>query len=348
MTQRHRVLIVGTGSIGERHLRCFLATGRADVAFVENNPARAGTIAKRYTHARQQTDVDAAIASGVDVAVIATPAPLHVPLATRFADANVAVLIEKPLAVTLDGVERLIQIVRERGVVAGVAYVYRSHPVLSEMRAAIDAGEIGEPLEIVAIGGQHFPTYRPAYKQTYYASHASGGGAVQDALTHTINLAEWMVGPIDRVVADVACQVLETVDVEDTTHVLARHGAVMANYSLNQHQAPNEFTFSVIGRGGVARYESHLDRWRHMQRPETPWIDHPPARPIERDDWFMRQAQLFLDAVERKREPLCTIEQAGATLRVNLAILESARSHRWIDLPEVADDSCRRQERSSC
>src|SRR5688500_1284934 len=124
MNQRHRVLIVGTGSIGERHLRCFLATGRADVAFVESNPMLARTIADRYPGVAQHNDVDAAIAAGFDVAVIATPAPLHVPLAMRLADARVAVLIEKPLAVTLDGVEQLMQVVQERGVVAGVAYVY--------------------------------------------------------------------------------------------------------------------------------------------------------------------------------------------------------------------------------
>ena len=71
------------------------------------------------------------------MAVIATPAPLHVPLATRLVEAGVHVLIEKPLGTSLDGVERLGQMVRERGVTAAVGYVYRCHPLLSAMRQAI-------------------------------------------------------------------------------------------------------------------------------------------------------------------------------------------------------------------
>ena len=51
---------------------------------------------------------------------------------------------------------------------------------------------------------------------------------------------------VERVVADAAHQVLEGVTVEDTVHLLARHGSVMASYSLNQHQAPNEITITVV------------------------------------------------------------------------------------------------------
>ena len=57
-------------------------------------------------------------------------------------------------------------------------------------------------------------------------------------LTHLVNLAEWIVGPADRVLADASHQVLEGVDVEDTVHLLSRHGPVMAAFALNQHQGP--------------------------------------------------------------------------------------------------------------
>ena len=48
MTLPHSVLIAGVGSIGERHLRCFQSTGRAEVSFVEVNPSLLATIAERY------------------------------------------------------------------------------------------------------------------------------------------------------------------------------------------------------------------------------------------------------------------------------------------------------------
>jgi predicted dehydrogenase len=199
------------------------------------------------------------------------------------------------------------------------------------MRNAIRSGEFGRPLQLVAVAGQHFPTYRPAYRETYYGSHASGGGAVQDALTHVINAGEWLVGPVTRLTADVAHLALPGVDVEDTANVLARHGETIANYSLNQHQAPNETTITVLCERGAARFEVHGCRWRSMTEPGGQWTDHH-FGPLERDELFTRQANAFLDAVERKSSPLCNLDEGVSTLSANIAILESARSGAWQEI----------------
>ena len=89
------------------------------------------------------------------------------------------------------------------------------------------ANRFGRPVQLTVTAGQHFPTFRPAYKNIYYADRVQGGGAIQDAMTHYLNAGEWLLGPIDRIVADAAHQVLEGVAVEDTVHCLARHGAAM-------------------------------------------------------------------------------------------------------------------------
>src|SRR5579872_6419572 len=133
---KHRIVVVGAGSIGERHIRCFLATGRADVEFVETKAALAAEISERYG-VKRHTDLDAALGTQPSAAVIATPAPLHVAQATRFAEAGVSILIEKPLSVSLDGVERLRTAATERNVTVGVAYVYRAYPMFASLRDAI-------------------------------------------------------------------------------------------------------------------------------------------------------------------------------------------------------------------
>src|SRR4029077_9536877 len=114
-----------------------------------------------------------------------------------------------------------------RGLTAGVAYPYRAHPAVAAMRAAITTGRFGQPLEVIVVAGQHFPTYRPAYRDIYYRDRAAGGGAIQDALTHLINAVEWIVGPTTSVVADAERLKLDGVTVEDTAHVLARNGDVL-------------------------------------------------------------------------------------------------------------------------
>jgi predicted dehydrogenase len=188
-------------------------------------------------------------------------------------------------------------------------------------------------VELVAVCGQHFPFYRPAFRQTYYAAHASGGGAIQDALTHIINVGQWLVGDIDRVVADAERCVLEGVNVEDTVHVLARHGRLPASYALNQHQPPNETTITVLCEHGAARFEMHACRWREMIQPGGEWIDHA-HQPLERDELFTRQANAFLDAVEHNTDPACTLREGLETLHANRAILASVASGRWEPLAE--------------
>ncbi len=323
----HKLLVVGVGSIGERHLRCFLTTGRVEAVFVEVNPTLRQTIAERYG-VPGFASLEEALATHPTLAVVAVPAHLHIEIATQLAERGLHLLIEKPLSTSTTGVERLQQIVRERNLTAGVAYVYRSHPLLTAMRAAIQEGRFGKPVELIAVSGQHFPTYRPAYRQIYYKDRATGGGAIQDALTHVMNAGEWLLGPVERLVADAAHQVLEGVTVEDTVHLLARHGGVMASYSLNQHQAPNEFTLTIICERGAIRWESHLNRLSSMMATGGEWHEDR-ITPLERDTLFVRQANQFLTAVEEGTAPACPLQDGLQTLRVNLAALASADGAGW-------------------
>ncbi len=338
-TPIHHVLVVGVGSIGERHVRCFLATGRARVSICEINPTLRTEVAKRYRIEHDFADLDEALrhsydghsydGHSYDAAIIAVPAHRHIPIARQAAEAGLDLLIVKPLSVTLDGIDRLQQAIADQGRVAAVAYVYRAHPALASMREAIASGRWGSPVELVAVAGQHFPTYRPAYREIYYRDRATGGGAIQDALTHLLNAGEWLVGPIERVVADAAHQVLPGVEVEDTVHLLARQGAVLSSYALNQHQGPNENSITVICLHGTVRFEYHRHRWRWLT--DGDWQEQPQVE-LERDTLFIRQAESFLDAIGQRAKPLCSLEEGVQTLRVNLAALESVEQKRWVEV----------------
>jgi len=323
-----RVLVVGVGSIGERHVRCFCQTGRAEISICEPDDRLRGEVAERYAIRTAVRGLDEVMSDPPDAAVICTPAQLHVPLALRLADAGVHLLIEKPLSTSLDGVERLKELAAVRGLTVAVAYVQRMQPVLRAMREAVQSGRFGQPLELIAVSGQHFPHYRPAYREIYYRDRATGGGAVQDALTHAMNAGQWLVGPVTELAADCAHLALAGVEVEDTVHVIARHGSLLASYSLNQHQAANEFTLTVVCRHGAARLELHRQRWRWITEPETPWHDESfPA--VERDAVFVRQADMFLDAVAHGSPVACSLDEAEHALRVNRAILQAAETRTW-------------------
>jgi predicted dehydrogenase len=334
---KHRVLIVGVGSIGERHVRCFMQTGRARVGIVEPKTSICTAVAKRC--GVEDEDTYGSLANAIhdhswDTAIICTPAHTHIQLAEQCLDASLPILIEKPLAITAREVDALM--LRSNPSQIGVAYVYRAHPALSDMRQAIQERRFGRPVQLIANCGQHFPTYRPAYASTYYAQHTTGGGAVQDALTHIFNAAEWLVGPITRIAVDAQHLVLPNVEVEDTVHALARHNIVMASYTLNQHQSPNEMTITVVCELGTARFEMHHSRWRSQTDPQGAWTDHN-VTIDSRDTLFEQQAEAWLSTVEGTTTPLCSLEEGFQTLAVNEAALWSAdNDSTWRDITALS------------
>lgn len=327
MTTRHRALIIGAGSIGERHIRCFLATERAEVAICEPNPSIRNSIRDRYVISQSFESLDEALSESFDLAIVATPAPLHIRQASLLVEKGIRPLIEKPLSLSLEGIQELDRTATSRGLVAGVAYPYRAHPAFAAMRDAIDSGRFGKPLEVIVVAGQHFPTYRPAYRDIYYRDRATGGGAIQDALTHLINAVEWIVGPTTSVVADAAHLRLEGVTVEDTVHVLARNSDVATSYVLNQHQPANELTITVICERGQVRFEGHRAKWSWITEVDGAWREESVS--LDRDTLFRRQAEAFLDTVEARRTPLCSINEGCATVETVLGILASLESRRW-------------------
>jgi predicted dehydrogenase len=342
MSRTIRILVVGVGSIGERHARCFLqasATLRAGtspssdsanvaLSLCDSRHDLLESMKQRYSVGFACTDFKVALASKPDAVVICTPAHLHIPMAIQAIEAGAHVLIEKPLSTSFDGVDRLLQLVESSRKVAAVAYVYRAHPALQVMRSWIQAGRFGRPLTIIAQSGQHFPLYRPAYREIYYRDRATGGGAVQDAMTHLLNAGEWLVGPVTSLASDLDHQSLEGVTVEDTVHVLSRQGNVMGCYSLNQHQAPNETSITVVCEKGTARFDFHHHRWRWITQPGSDWHEEPAAT-IDRDTLFIAQAQSFLNSIENETLPLCTLTEAAQSLAVNRTILTAAVTKRW-------------------
>ncbi len=328
MTKRPRLLVVGGGSIGERHVRCFQQTQRVDVAICESNPTVRAAVVQRCGLVESYDDFGVALDSKPDIVVICTPAHLHISMAADSIEFGRAVLIEKPLSVTLQGAENLLALSQACQATVGVAYVYRAHPALQAMREALASGRFGAAVQVVAVFGQNFPFYRPAYREIYYRDRSTGGGAIQDALTHVINAAQWLVGPVTEVIADAEHLVLDGVTVEDTVHLMARHSKVLANYSLNQHQSVNEGTLTVICERGMVRYETHHGRWSWADHPEAPWHIEP-TEPLQRDELFRRQADAFLDAAEGKTPPLCSLQEGLQTLRVNVAALRSLETRRW-------------------
>src|SRR5690606_2281647 len=97
MSTKHRILVVGVGSIGERHTRCFLATERTEVGICEPSDALRQRVADEYPVCGSYASLDEALQQSWTSAVIASPAHTHMPLARQVAQEGIAPFIEKPL-----------------------------------------------------------------------------------------------------------------------------------------------------------------------------------------------------------------------------------------------------------
>src|SRR5262245_56044134 len=99
------LLIVGCGSIGERHLRCFQKTGRCRVSACDANAALLQRVANEYAAAPHASLESAFASEKFDALVICTPAHTHLAIARHGAECGAALFIEKPLSVSLNGIE---------------------------------------------------------------------------------------------------------------------------------------------------------------------------------------------------------------------------------------------------
>jgi predicted dehydrogenase len=318
------ILVVGGGSIGERHLRCFQDIGCA-VALCDSNAARLADVATRYSVSRRFSSVEQAARKNWYGVVIATPANLHAAHAAALVKSTEAILIEKPLCLSVEDAERLRSLTAGKSIQVG--YVLRHHPATQHVRLLLAEGVIGNLHQITITAGQNFPSLRPAYRDIYYNRHETGGGAVQDAATHLFDLVDYLAGSLDWVFADYAHQELDGVDVEDTVHVVGRccNGRVLASLSLNQFMPPNETHVQLNGARGSLAIRFHEHRAGIFMLGDSDWTWTEPLI-AERDDLFRAQAQNFISSIVRQELPNCMFDDGLRALIVNLAVLRSGRS----------------------
>ncbi len=333
----HRILIVGSGGIGKRHIRGFQATKRAQLSIVEPDDDRRHQAQEEYGIQTGYRRLEDAPLAELDAAVIAAPASAHIPLALACTAAKLPFLVEKPLAIAMDGVDELCAKVAAAGLVARIGYVRRAAPETQYIRQAIERGEIGEvKLSYINIS-QDYPHYRPDYREIYYARRDMGGGAILDCASHPIDLAMWFLGPICEVAAMYDHMALEGVEVEDTILLTLRTTrGCMAQININQFQKPNTATVEVIGTRGNLLFDGVNRTLKLGTNDSGSWKQIPfthDAGGVQPGDLlFKMQAEAFLDAVEGKADCLATIPEGRDNLRVAIAARDSFDTKRIIQL----------------
>ena len=316
-------LIIGVGSIGERHLRNLLRIDGVSCSIAEINATMREKIASEYSVQQTYADYRDADLSTFDGVVICVPANLHIPIAIDVVKAGTHVLTEKPLAMSFNGIDELKRLRDKKGVVVSVAFTLRSDPLMGELKQLIDTSPLGKIRLVNFYAGHHWPTGRKDFPPAYAQNRNTGGGAIPDHLVHVINFMEWSFGSLDQVSARHWRLGLEDVATEDTAFVTMQFASgVIVQLGLCVFQLDNYQRLHVIADGGTCQLRGDCDTLEIFDGDQGNWRSGEAQR-IDRDDVFVLQAKHFIECINGSATPRCTVEQGEQTLRTVLAAIES-------------------------
>ena len=323
--QIKRLLVVGYGSIGQRHLRIARSL-LPDAEILVLRHKVYGTIPD-FADGCLNT-IQEAIAFDPQAAVIANPSTLHMPAALPLAERGVHLLIEKPLANMSSSVHDLLGIGKRQDVVLLTGYNLRFSPSLQRFRSEVQSGRIDKIISVRCEIGQYLPSWRPDsdYRKGVSASRVLGGGVLLE-LSHEIDYLRWIFGEIVAVNAVLAHQSSLEIDVEDTAHLVlkfstkANTNALVANLNMDFVRHDTTRFCMAIGESGSIRWNALTGEVDYFAQGSSNWktlFAHVP----QRDESYIAEWSHFIDCVQNGTKPLIT---GGDGLAV-LKIIEAARA----------------------
>ena len=197
-----RVAVIGTGGVAQQnHIPGLRLHPEAEiVALCDANPQVLAKAVEVSGVSRTYADWNDVIAADdVDAVVICTPNNLHAPIAIAAAAAGKHVMSEKPIGLNYAETERMAAAVEAAGVVNETAFTYRFVPAMRYMRHLVEQGAVGKPYHFRVNRLQDWGDRAVGWRQV---KALAGSGELGDMLSHRIDYAHYLIGPIARVVGE--------------------------------------------------------------------------------------------------------------------------------------------------
>jgi len=328
-----RALLVGYGSIGQRHLRNLRSlTGECSITVWRHARSMAADECLSGANAVVYSESDA-VETHPDIAIIASPAPMHLHAALGLARAGVHLLIEKPLSNSLTDIKQLIEVVRQRGLVVMMGYNLRFYEPLRQARALLREGCIGQVLSFRVEVGHYLPEWRTGdYRQSVTARSELGGGVVLE-LSHELEYVEWLLGPVKSVWACMAKLSALEINVEDTAEIMLEcENGVLGSIHLDMIQSPKVRRCHVVGSDGVLDLDLITHHLRCFSRKRGCWSEISGPQPLDLNETYLSELKYFLECVGRRTEPEVTLKHGHRVLQIALAVKESSCTKRVVAL----------------
>ncbi len=335
--------IIGTGAISAQHTAALRATiGARLVAVTDIIPERAQSFGEAQD-VDWTTSVDELIGrKDINVINICTPSGTHPELALKAIAAGKHVIVEKPMALTLEDADRVIDAAREAKVKLAVISQRRFEIPVRRLKQAIEEGLLGR----VVLGNAHIIFYR---SEDYYSLSdwrgtwaMDGGGALMNQGIHTIDLLNWLVGPVESVKA-YTDTLAHNIEVEDVASAALRFASgALGTIQGTTAAYPGLFSrLEVMGdKGSVILQDSDVVFWSLTERiklfPEEltgPRVGSGAASPgAISSAGHHAQFEDMIRAIREDREPMIGGQEARKAIEIILAVYESARTGETVTI----------------
>lgn len=334
-----KVLIVGYGSIGRRHMqtvknaklnaRYAVYRHRVSDDFVEDGCLFSGNISTLLDWKP-------------DISIICSPAPMHLQFVPRLLDIGSHLLIEKPISDNLQGVSELVDLARTSDVAVGVGYNLRFIESLRVLRTAVQEKTYGEVRFVSSEVGQYLPDWRPSqeWQSTVTAQSKLGGGVLLE-LSHELDYLLWIFGSFNWVAAHLGHISPFGDDVEDFAALTLSVGGDTAetkgpliNVSMDMVRRKAERKCKVFCEEGTIIWDGNKNKVT---------VENSDGEQILFDgedmtnDTYLKQFEAFLSFTKsgKKAEDLASVEEAMNVL----TIVEAARKSHELGGQRISLDS---------
>jgi len=322
-----RAGVVGLGVMGRNHAR--VLSSLDGVKFV--GACDPFTVSREHPF-EVYRELGHLIEQGMDYCVVAVPTSEHLNVGLELANARVATLIEKPIAIDLISAENLRLAFQRNGILAGVGHIERYNPAAQEARRRIEMGQLGEIIQIATSRQSPFP------------GRLQDVGVSLDLATHDIDLTAWLTSS-DYSLVTAHSRRLSGHKHEDLLSVIAKlTNGVVANHIINWLSPRKERRVSITGERGMFQIDTLTSDLTFFENGSVPheWGQVAQFRGISQGDVIqyafpkreplVLEHEAFRDALMGAQSEIVSLESATMTLKVALAALESSEADTAIHL----------------
>ncbi|UCC22994.1 MAG: Gfo/Idh/MocA family oxidoreductase [Planctomycetota bacterium] len=338
--------IIGAGSVADFHA-CAIndMPGAKLIGFCDGGSGRARKMAVKYSCRAFENYQQMLDSKEVDIVTIATPSGFHMEPTVAAAESGKHVICEKPLEITLERIDAMIEAHRKSGTVLGGIFQNRFNDCLVPLREAIGAGRFGA----ITYVGAYVPWWRgdEYYEDSWHGTwKLDGGGALMNQSIHMVDMLCELGPPIESVQSFAGKPGHPQIEAEDTAVAVLRftNGAFGVIYGSTASYPGQPKRFEITGTKGTVVYlEDSFTVWQFAEeQPEDKRVREQfgqakssggAADPtgISREN-HRRNFKAFIDALDSGEDFCLSGSEARKAVEVVLAIYESAKEQKAIKL----------------